>query len=165
MFPWSFHLLQKCRKWSERSKLIVKMLKIFSSFLSGFNVISKKKRKKGHHADGGIFFFDFMLISKKKSSSSKFCNFALWFQQHTRVRHRELRLSMVFGGRKTAGIRKISVQKCRKKIRTFLRLKGTPFNTVVYYLRSSWCQIFKFWILFWILINLQSIRRFDNESS
>ena len=41
------------------------MPKIFSSFLSSFNVISKKK-KKSHHADGGIFFSDFMLISKKK---------------------------------------------------------------------------------------------------
>ena len=39
------------------------MSKIFSSFLSSFNVISKKK---GHRADGGIFFSDFMLISKRK---------------------------------------------------------------------------------------------------
>ena len=44
------------------------MPKIFSSFLSSFNVISKKK--KGHHADGGIFFSDFMLISKKKKGLS-----------------------------------------------------------------------------------------------
>ena len=40
------------------------MLKIFSSLLSSFNVISKKK--KGHRAHGGIFFSDFMLISKIK---------------------------------------------------------------------------------------------------
>ena len=39
------------------------MPKIFSSFLSDFNVISKKKI---HRADGGIFFSDFMLIFKKK---------------------------------------------------------------------------------------------------
>ena len=63
MFPLSFYLLQKCRKWCEHSKLNVKMPEIFSFCLSGFNVISKKK---GHRADGGIFFSDFMLISKKK---------------------------------------------------------------------------------------------------
>ena len=63
MFPLSFHLLRKCRKQCEHSKLNVKMPKIFFFFLSRFNVISKKK---GHRADGGIFFSDFMLISKKK---------------------------------------------------------------------------------------------------
>ena len=58
----------------------MKVPKIFSSFLSGLNVISKKK-KKGHHADGGIFFSDFTLFSKKKkkSPSSKFCNFSPHF--------------------------------------------------------------------------------------
>ena len=42
------------------------MPKIFSSFLSGFDVISKKK--KGHRADGDIF--------KKKKTSSEFCKFS-----------------------------------------------------------------------------------------
>ena len=40
------------------------MPKIFSSFLSGLNVISKEKKKKGHHAD-------FMLISKIKKKKKK----------------------------------------------------------------------------------------------
>ena len=42
--PSKFPVLRKCRKWCKRSKLNVKMLKSFSSFLSGFNVISKKKK-------------------------------------------------------------------------------------------------------------------------
>ena len=40
------------------------MPKIFSSFLSSLNVISKKK-KKGHHADGGIFFRFYVVLQKK----------------------------------------------------------------------------------------------------
>ena len=53
------------------------MPKIFSSFLSGFNVISKKK---GHCADGDIFFSTFMLISKKeKGPSFEFCKFSTRF--------------------------------------------------------------------------------------
>ena len=72
------------------------MLKIFTSFLSGFNVISKKK---GHRADRGIFFSDFLLISKKKGPSSEFCKFSLQFVRHCRARRREPQLSMVFGGK------------------------------------------------------------------
>ena len=80
----------------------MKMPKIFSSFLSSCNVISKKKKKKkGHHADGGIFFSNFMLISKKKkkSPSSEFSNFSPRFLRHTRARRREPRLSTVFAGK------------------------------------------------------------------
>ena len=73
------------------------MSKIFSSFLSSLNVISKKK--KGHHADGGIFFSNFMLIPPKKGPLSKFCNFSPRFLRHTRARRREPRLSTVFGGK------------------------------------------------------------------
>ena len=55
------------------------MPKIFSSFLSGLNVISKKKKKKG--------------------PSSKFCNFSPRFLRHTKARRGEPRLSTVFGGK------------------------------------------------------------------
>ena len=119
------------------------MPKIFSSFLSGFNVNSK--RKKGHHADGGIFFSDFMLISKKKNRcfvwvlqlfsaiSATYQSEAPWtaavygFWWETKT--------PIFGGRKNAGIRKISVRKCRKKFRTFctfLHLQGTLVATQLY---------------------------------
>ena len=105
------------------------MPKIFSSFLSGFNVILPPK--KGYCTDGGIFFSDFMLISeKKKGLSSEFCKFSLRFVRHSIARRCEPQLSTVFGGRKNVGIRKISVRKGRKKFRTFLRLWGTLTPTL-----------------------------------
>ena len=90
-----------------------------------------KKKKKGHHADRDIFFSNFILISKKKKKW-----FFVWILQvfyALRAAYeseapwtaavygfwRETK-TPVFGGRKNAGIRKISVQKCRKKICTFL---------------------------------------------
>ena len=47
------------------------MPKIFSSFLSHLNVISKKK-KKGHHADAGIFFLRFYVVLQKKKKKKVF---------------------------------------------------------------------------------------------
>ena len=100
--------------------------------MSGFNLISKKK--KGHRADGGIFFSDFRLVSKKKKkekvlrlSSASFLRASCDIQERGAVNRSCLRFlagnkNAVFGGRKSAGIRKNSVQKCRKKLRTFLRL-------------------------------------------
>ena len=106
------------------------MPKIFSSFLSGFNVILKKK-KKGHRADGGIFSSDCMLISKKKkvfrlSSASFFrnlCDISEWGAvKRSCLRFLAGNKNAGFGGRKNAGIRKISVRKCQKKFCTFLGL-------------------------------------------
>ena len=101
------------------------MPKIFSSFCPVS--IRSQKKKKGHRADGGIFFSDFMLISKKKKEvlrlrSASFLRALCDIQE---ARRREPQLSMVYGARKNAGIRKISVRRCQKKFRTFLRLKGT----------------------------------------
>ena len=84
------------------------MPKIFSSFLSDLNVISKKK---GHYADGGIFSPILRCSPKKKGPLSKFCNFSPQFLRHTRARRREPRLSKVFG---------------RKQKRRFLAVEKTP---------------------------------------
>ena len=77
------------------------MPKIFSSFLSGLNVISKKKKRSS--CRWRHFFSPILCYSpkkkKKKSPSSKFCNFSPRFLRNTRARHRESRLSKVFSGK------------------------------------------------------------------
>ena len=73
------------------------MPKIFSSFLSGLNLISKKKKVI---TPMEAFFSPILrCFQKKKGPSSKFCNFSPRFLRHTRARRREPRLSMVFGGK------------------------------------------------------------------
>ena len=76
------------------------MPKIFSSFLSGLNVISKKKKRSSRR--WRHFFLRFYVAlhkKKKKGPSSKFCNLSPRFLQHTRARRREPLLSKVLGGK------------------------------------------------------------------
>ena len=72
-------------------------MKIFSSFLSSFNVISKKKKssRRWRH----LFLRFYVDLKKKKGPLSEFCNFSPRFLRHTRARCREPRLSTVFGGK------------------------------------------------------------------
>ena len=74
------------------------MPKIFSSFLSGFNVNSKKKKVI---TPMEASFSPILCWSPKKKigPSSEFCNFSPRFLRHTRARRREPRLSTVFGGK------------------------------------------------------------------
>ena len=95
------------------------MPKIFSSFLSSFNVISKKKR---HRADKGIFMLIF--TTKKKVlhlNSATFLRDLCDIPERGTINRHGLRF---LAGNKNAGIRKISVQKCQKKFRTFFPLTG-----------------------------------------
>ena len=77
------------------------MPKIFSSFLSGFNVISKKKKRSSRRWRHVFlrFYVDLKKKKKKKGPSSEFCNFSSRFLRHTRERRCEPQLSTVFGGK------------------------------------------------------------------
>ena len=72
------------------------MPKIFSSLLSGFDVISKKKSSRPWRH---LFLRFYVDLQKQKGPLSEFCNFPPRFVRHTRASRRELQLSMVFGGK------------------------------------------------------------------
>ena len=108
-------------------------MKIFSSFLSGFNVTSQKK--KGHRADVWHLFLQLYVdVQKIKNGPlSEFCNFSLRFVRHTRARHPEPQLATVFGRKqkrrfwqekKRQNSQNFSA-KMPQKFCTFLRLQGT----------------------------------------
>ena len=120
------------------------MPKIFSSFLSGFNVTSPKK--KGHRADvWHLFLRLYVDVQKIKNGPlSEFCNFSLRFVRHTRARRPEPQLATVFGrkqkrrfwpGEKTPEFAKFQCENAAK-ILHFFALTGNTGRDIFSFSRA-----------------------------
>ena len=108
---------------------------IFCSILA-FSPQKKKKKRSLRWHRHFILPFGVVLQKKKGHPSERSTNILVFYWLHavnngvmprSAATYRFLRetISLVFGGRKNAGLCKISARKCRKNFCTFLHLKGT----------------------------------------